>query len=180
MIAPVQVVIIPIKADETVNAFIKDLAKDLRDLSIRVKVDDRETKTPGWKFNEWEVKGVPLRIEIGPKELEGAELSIYRRDKNARLKVQKAKLVEEIKTLLNDIQKTLLEKHKKFTEDNTHTVDSYDEFKKIMSTTRGFIRALWCEDKACEAKIKEETKATTRCLPLDSIDSSKAMLFNCC
>jgi prolyl-tRNA synthetase len=115
MIAPVQVVIIPIKADETVNAFIKDLAKDLRDLSIRVKVDDRETKTPGWKFNEWEVKGVPLRIEIGPKELEGAELSIYRRDKNARLKVQKAKLVEEIKTLLNDIQKTLLEKHKKFT-----------------------------------------------------------------
>lgn len=169
-IAPIQVVIIPIKSDEKLTSYSYKLKEELRKEGIRVKVDDRETKTMGWKFNEWEVKGVPLRFEIGLREIDQDEITIYRRDINSKVKIQKSKLKEEVQKLLAEIQKSLFEKHKEFTRKNTRVADSYDEFKNIMNTSRGFIKAFWCEDPVCEAKIKEETKASTRCLPLNSPD----------
>ncbi len=171
-IAPIQVVIVPISHTSAIVQYCDDVFKTLKGEGIRVKIDDREEKTVGWKFNEWEVKGVPVRIEVGEKEVEAGELTVYRRDTNIKLKVKSEKIKVEIKKLLDEIQKNLFEKHKKFTEENTHTVESYEEFKKIMSGKKGFIKAFWCEDKNCEIKIKEETKATTRCLTLDAKEES--------
>ncbi len=176
-IAPIQAVIIPIRLTADILNYCTKLKNDLENDGIRVKVDDRDTKTVGWKFNEWELKGVPLRIEIGEKEVESEELTIYRRDRNSEFRIQNSELKLEIKNLLEEIQKTLFEKMKKFTLENTHSVDSYDEFKKIMETTRGFIKAMWCEDPDCEKKIKEETKATTRVLPLDSKEENGICIY---
>lgn len=181
-IAPIQVVIIPIKLTADILNYCAKLKENLEEDGIKVKVDGRDSKSVGWKFNEWELKGVPIRIEIGENEINSGQLSISVRDGNSKLKVPafaKASAGEQIssangrtnlqiKEILDNIQKSLFAKMKKFTLDNTHSVDSYDEFKKIMITTRGFIKALWCEDPDCEKKIKEETKATTRILPLGS------------
>lgn len=167
-IAPTQVVIIPVSADESLLVACNDIKKSLEEENIRVKIDSREAKTVGWKFNEWELKGVPVRIEVGKREVEAGEFTVVRRDTGEKFKVQSSKFKTEIKKLLDDIQQNLLEKNKKFMKENTHTVDTYQEFKTIMSTTKGFLRAFWCEDPACEKTIKEETKATTRCLPLDA------------
>lgn len=176
-IAPVQVVIIPITQTQAIAKICGELLQELKKIGIRAKVDDRETKTVGWKFNEWELKGVPLRIEVGENEINSGQLSISVRDGNSKLKVQRSELQLKIKSLLLEIQDNLFQKHKKFTLDNTHSVDSYDEFKKIMETTRGFIKALWCEDPECETKIKEETKATTRILPLNSQEEKGSCIY---
>lgn len=174
-IAPIQVVIIPIKPESV--EYCQGIFADLESENIRVKIDNRDTKSVGWKFNEWELKGVPVRIEIGQKEIESGELTVYRRDKGEKFKMQKSKVKIEVKTVLEEIQKNLFNNHKEFTEKNTFVVDSYDEFKTIMKTTRGFIRAFWCEDKECEAKIKEETKATTRCLPLGAVSEKGKCIY---
>ena len=194
-IAPIQVIIIPIKITPEILNYCTKLKEDLEKNDIRVKVDDRDSKSVGWKFNEWELKGVPVRIEIGEKEMTTGELSVSRRDDNSKLKIpfdsaqgrqitqpkadpplaEKSSL--QIKEILENIQKTLFAKMKKFTLDNTHSVDSYEEFKKIMETTRGFIKAMWCENPDCEKKIKEETKATTRILPLDSKDEKGSCIY---
>ena len=142
-----------------------------------MKVDNRDTKTVGWKFNEWELKGVPLRIEVGENEIKSGQLSISIRVDNSKLKVQRSELQLKIKSIIVEIQNNLFQKHQKFTLDNTNSVDSYDEFKKIMETTRGFIKALWCESPECETKIKEETKATTRILPLDAKEEKGVCIY---
>lgn len=176
-IAPVQVVIIPITLTHAIAKISGVLAKTLEETGIRVKIDDRQEKTVGWKFNEWELKGVPLRIEIGENEIKSGELSVSRRDNNSKLKIQRSKPQLKIKNLLTEIQNNLFQKHKKFTLDNTFVVNEYEEFKKIMETTRGFIRAFWCEDPTCEKKIKEETKASTRCLQLDTTDEKGVCIY---
>ncbi len=162
-VAPIQVVVMPI-GDKKEEA--RALAKTLRDAAIRVKVDQREEPSVGRRFNEWEVKGVPIRLEIGERELSSDTVVLVRRDTGEKVTVARKELLTTVQKLLTDIQKSLFEKAKKFLHDNTRDADSYDEFKKIMSTTRGFIRAFWCEDAACEAAIKEETKASTRLLPM--------------
>jgi len=163
-IAPIQIVIIPIpghkKAIETSNSIFEKLKDE-----YRLKLDNIEGQTAGFKFNKWEMKGVPIRLEIGDKEADSGSVVVVRRDTLAKQAIKISELKKFIDQLLIDIQNNLLEKHKKFTQDNTFLVDSYDEFKKIMSTTRGFISAHWCESSDCELKIKEETKATSRCLP---------------
>lgn len=176
-IAPIQAVIIPIKLTADILNYCSKLKNDLENNGIRVKVDDRDTKTVGWKFNEWELKGVPVRIEVGENEIKSGQLSISIRDGNSKLKVQRSELQLKIKSLLAEIQDNLFQKNQKFTLDNTHSVNSYDEFKKIMETTRGFIKAMWCEDPNCEKKIKEETKATTRILPLDSKEEKGSCIY---
>lgn len=176
-IAPVQVVIIPVKSDAPLVAFCEKLQDELQTSGIRVKIDRREEKTVGWKFNEWELKGVPIRIEVGKREMESGELTVFRRDTQEKFKVKSEKLKVEVKQLLDNIQKNLFEKHKKFTEENTHIVDSYDEFKKIMEGAKGFLRALWCENVECEKKIKEETKATTRVLPLNAKEEKGTCIY---
>lgn len=177
LIAPIQVVIIPILQDEAIAQFCDRLRKDLEEAGIRVKIDDREEKTVGWKFNEWELKGVPVRIEVGESEIISGELTVYRRDENSKLKIKNEKLQVKIKNLLEEIQKSLFEKNKKFREENTHKVDSYEEFKKIMAGKKGFIKAFWCEDPLCEKKIKDETKASTRVLPLDAKEEKGQCIY---
>lgn len=171
-IAPIQVVIMPIlkiSADsKLVLAYCGEIKEALGNGGVRSKLDNREEPSVGRRFNEWEVKGVPLRFEVGEKELENRAVTIARRDTGQKITVRREEMLTTTEKLLKEIQDGLFAKAKKFLTDNTRDASDYDEFKKIMSTTRGFIRAFWCEDAACEAKIKEETKATTRCLPLDA------------
>lgn len=177
-IAPVQIVIVPIFKSETKNnvqTYAHEITKSLA--KFRVECDEREGETAGFKFNKWELKGVPIRLEIGQKEMEQKTATIARRDTGKKQTVSIAEFSKTIDAILQNMQKTLLAKHKEFTESHTHTVESYDEFKKIMKTERGFIKALWCENSECEHAIKQETKATTRCLPLDAKSKKGECIF---
>jgi len=163
-VAPIQVVIIPIPGHQKAAKLANDIFIKLKS-NYRCQIDDSEGETAGFKFNKWEMKGVPIRIEIGDKEADAKSVIVVRRDTLEKQTISVSELETTLIKLLSDIQNYLLDKHKKFTQDNTFKVDSYDEFKKIMSTTRGFISAHWCENPKCESEIKAETKATTRCLP---------------
>lgn len=166
-IAPIQVVIIPIfkKGNERkLEKFCEEIKDFLK--GLRVKVDLRKKYTPGWKFNEWELKGVPLRIEAGEKEMKENFLTLVRRDNGERIKVKLQDLFEKTKKTLDSIQESLFKKSKRFLQENTREVSNYKEFREILKSKKGFLKAFWCEGQKCELKIKEETKATTRCLPL--------------
>lgn len=171
-IAPTQVVIMPILKKnldaKLLLAYCTETRETLQNGGVRVKVDIREEPSVGRRFNEWEVKGVPLRFEMGGKELTDNTVTIARRDTGEKVTVKREEMLVTTEKLLKDIQQGLFDRAKKFLAENTRTVDSYDEFKKIMETSRGFLKAFWCEGATCEAAIKEETKATTRCLPLDA------------
>ncbi|EKD95940.1 MAG: hypothetical protein ACD_24C00251G0001, partial [uncultured bacterium] len=176
-IAPVQVVIIPIfkGTKDKINKYCKDLVEKLS--GLRVEIDLKEEESAGFKFNKWEVKGVPLRIEVGQKEIESETVTVVRRD-NSRKEVMKlGSLKEVIEKLLEKIQDEAYMRHKKFTVENTREVDTYDEFKEIMQTKRGFLKSFWCENAECEKKIKEESKATTRCLPLDAKEEKGQCIY---
>ena len=165
-VAPVQAVIIPIASDKVQLRFAREVSKVLKQEGVRVEIDNREEHTPGWKYNEWELKGVPVRVEIGANEVKGGLVTLVRRDTGEKLKVKSEKLKVELERMLGNVQKNLYQKAKKFLWDNTYEVENYEEFKKIMFTSRGLIKAYWCGSPKCEAKIKEETKATIRALPL--------------
>ena len=169
-IAPIQVVIVPIYKDgeESVLEYSKELLEELKSSGIRTMLDTREGWTPGRKFNDWEVKGVPVRFEIGPKEASEKAITVARRDNGEKFQIDRAHVTQETEKNLEEIQKAMFEKAKKHLDENTHDVDSFEEFKAIMSGKRGFIKAFWCEKAECEAKIKEETKATTRLKKLDA------------
>jgi prolyl-tRNA synthetase len=166
-IAPTQIIIVPIPAHELAKELSESIYKNLKN-EFRTEIDLAEQETAGFKFNKWEMKGVPIRIEIGDREAKENKVVLFRRDIGEKMIVDVKDLNSNITEVLKDIQNELFLKHKKFTLDNTFKVDTYEEFKKIMNTTKGFISALWCEDAECESKIKEETKATTRCLPLEN------------
>lgn len=176
-IAPIQLVIMPITSDVTIVAYCLKVKEQLEKGGIRTKLDDREEKTVGWKFNEWELKGVPIRLEIGDSEVKNNELTVYRRDNNEKIKIKNENIQLKIKKLLEEIQENLFARNREFLEENTREVENYDEFKEIMKTKRGLIRAFWCEDAGCEAKIKEETKATTRVLPLDTKEEKGECIY---
>lgn len=180
-IAPTQVVIIPILTKSSDKNEINKLAKKTYELlesyDIRVKLDDSD-QSAGWKFNQYDLEGVPVRIEIGSQEATKKEVSIrLRNDKANRIVSKLDILAEDIQKLLDQMQIILFEKSKQFTEINTSQVDNYPQFKEIMNTTRGFIEAFWCEDSKCEADIKQETRATTRCLPLGAVESSGSCVY---
>lgn len=170
-IAPYQVAIVPIYYEKAERSAVLKKAKEISDRlekdGIRVKIDDREEYTPGWKFNEWELKGVPLRIEIGPKDLKKNEAVLVRRDTVKKTVVKGTKLATEVSKTLEDIQKSLFDKAKKFLDDNIVTVKTYDEFKDVLEKKGGFVRASWCSDPKCEERIKEETTATIRLIPFE-------------
>ena len=171
-IAPVQVVIMPIVKKDVDGKLLLSYCTEMKEVldngGVRSKFDNRDEPSVGRRFNEWEVKGVPLRFEVGEKELNDRSVTIARRDTGEKITVKREDMLITSEKLLKEIQSSLFSKAKKFLQENTREASDYDEFKKIMSTSRGFIRAFWCEDPSCEAKIKEETKATTRCLPLDA------------
>lgn len=167
MIAPTQVMIVPIaQHKEGVLDFAYDLQKKLNS-SIRVGIDGSDKK-PGWKFNEYEMKGIPLRLEVGPKDMEKNQVVLVRRDTGEKQFVSMEGLEDTIAQLLKDIQDNLLQKAIDHREKNTHIALSFDEFKQCITKEKpGFIKAMWCEDQACEDKIKEETSATSRCMPFE-------------
>ncbi len=166
-LAPFQVVILPVTQDIKEMELCFEIVAKMEEAGVRVKIDDREDESVGFRINKWELKGVPVRIEIGKREEENKILTVVRRDNGEKLQIPSAKIQTDIPELLNKIQDGLLKKQEAFLKENTHEVNDYPEFKNIMDGPRGFIHAFWCEDKECEAQIKTETKATTRCLLMD-------------
>lgn len=180
-VAPVQVVLVPIapkKAREAVLPHAQVLLAELQNAGVRVEMDDREEYSPGWKFNEWEMKGVPLRLEFGPRDLESGQAVLVRRDTGAKEMVSLEGLQERVAVLLGEIQVNMLEKARQFREANTSRTDDYEEFKKIIEEKRGFIFSHWCGGGDCEQTIKEETKATIRCLPFN-LEKSTGKCLRC-
>jgi prolyl-tRNA synthetase len=172
-LAPIQVVAVPIYRSaeelEAISVKVNELAAKLKARGISFKFDDDDNRRPGWKFAEYESKGVPVRVAIGPRDLENGKAEIARRDTKTKETVDFEGLDQYIEDLLNSIQQNLLEKARKFREENTHTVESYDEFRKKIDNG-GFFLAHWDGTKETEARIKEETQATIRCLPLDGAE----------
>jgi prolyl-tRNA synthetase len=169
-IAPFQVVVIPIAIGDWKKNILpkaQEIANGLKKKGVRVKLDDREEFTPGWKFSEWEMRGVPLRLEIGPKDIEKGQVVTVRRDTGQKEALAQASLDKKVIEFLSDIQKNMFEMALKFQEENTHEVKDYDEFKAVMESKRGFIKTFWCGDTACEEKIKDDTMATIRVIPHD-------------
>ena len=180
-LAPDQVVIIPIyrkeEEFEAVDKAAKELMAKLKTNGIRVKYDNRDTQKPGWKFNEYELKGVPVRIAIGPKDLEKGTVELARRDTFEKEFVPNEHVVEKVISLLDEIQINLFKKAIRYRNEHTTQVDSYDEFKQILDEKGGFVLAHWDGTPETEEKIKNETKATIRCIPLDSeIEHGKCII----
>ncbi len=170
-IAPYQVVIVPIPRgnwQETVLPKAQAIRDALVAAGVRVMLDDRDMYTPGWKFAEWEMRGVPLRLEIGPKDIEKSQVMLARRDTREKLSAAMDGLTDRIRTLLDEIQTSLLERAKKFRDEHTTWVESYDEFKQAMEGRPGFVVAPWCHDAANEARVKAETQATIRNVPFSA------------
>jgi prolyl-tRNA synthetase len=170
-IAPTQVVIVPIPYKgleaEQIAAKAGEIHARLRKKGIAVVLDDRREYTPGWKFNEWELKGVPIRIEIGPRDIKQNQVVTVRRDTFEKAAVKDEQIESAVEKLLDKIQNNLLSKARKFLEENTTTVKTYDAFKETLEKKGGFIRASWCSNSKCEEKIKEETGATIRIVPFE-------------
>jgi prolyl-tRNA synthetase len=171
-LAPIQVVIVPIyKSDEELQAigvFADDLIAKLKKRGISVKYDDRDTQRPGFKFAEYELKGVPVRIAVGARDMENGTVEIARRDTGEKSSQPQANLDAYLETLLEDIQQAIYKKALTFREENIRPANSYDEFKRLLDEQPGFISAHWDGTPETEQRIKEETKATIRCIPLNN------------
>lgn len=179
-IAPIQVVIIPISEKSKNNEVLKhshQVKQELEEIGLSAHLDGRDQYRPGWKFNEWELKGVPLRVEIGEREIKDGLITLARRDTGEKIKIKRKELAGQVQELLEKIQKNLYQKADKFLKQNTHQVGSYQEFKEIMKGEKGFIKAPWCGNPDCEAKIKQETKATVRVLSSASLKTKKKCIY---
>lgn len=173
-LAPIQVVIVPIFRNEEQKSQIDEVAdqliKDLKSKGISVKYDDDENTKPGWKFNEYELKGVPLRIAIGPRDLEKGQVELARRDTLEKSFEKLEGLPELIVGKLDEIQTSIFNKAKDYRDNHITEVETYDEFKEVIENKGGFVSAYWDGEDETEAKIQEETKATIRCIPFDEVD----------
>ena len=181
-LAPNQVVIVPIyKGEEQLKEIsikANELASELREAGISVKFDDRDTHKPGWKFAQYELQGVPLRIAIEPKDLEKGTVELARRDTLTKEFVNQTEVVEKVKGLMIEIQETLFQKALDFRSEHTTKVESFEEFKSVLKTKGGFILAHWDGTAETETKIKELTKATIRCIPLDADKEEGICVFS--
>jgi prolyl-tRNA synthetase len=180
-LAPIQTVIVPIFRNDAEKSLVMPVVERLRQelASIRIKVDDRTEVTPGFKFNDWELRGVPLRIEIGPKDVEKGVVTAARRDipgKAGKTALGMDHLNEQVTALLDEIQSALYNKALAFRDANIHDPKDYDEFKQVVQN--GWAYSYWCGDRECETQIKEENKATVRCIPLNQ-DEGKGVCIHC-
>ncbi|ETT82946.1 proline--tRNA ligase [Viridibacillus sp. FSL R5-0477] len=176
-IAPTQVMIVPIaQHKEGVLDFAYDLKERLGKVA-RVNIDASDKK-PGWKFNEYEMKGIPVRLEVGPKDIENNQVVLARRDSGEKIIVPLNELEVKLPAMLEEIQNDLYNKALNHREENTFTVQTFDAFKAQLEERQGFIKAMWCGDQACEDKIKEETGATSRCMPFEQEHISETCI--CC
>ncbi|MBI3404834.1 MAG: proline--tRNA ligase, partial [Acidobacteria bacterium] len=176
-LAPFQVVLVPIWKTDSEKGQVLEAAtkiqKALLDAQIRVKMDLRDGVSPGFKFNDWEMRGVPVRIELGPKDVAAGSAVLARRDKpgkEGKTPVPQSAIVENVLRLLDEIQKSMHDGALAFRKANTKEASAYDEFKRAVET--GFAFSFWCGSAECETKIKEETKATVRCVPLEGATGS--------
>jgi prolyl-tRNA synthetase len=167
-LAPYQIVIVPIGRDnwrETVLPTAQKIQRELQAAGIRVTLDERDER-PGWKFSEWEMRGVPLRVEIGPKDIEKSAVLVARRDTREKQSLPMDGLADGLRALLDAVQDNLLAKARTFRDEHTQRVSTYDEFKQVMEGRPGFVIAPWCGDAVCEAQIKTDTQATIRNMPM--------------
>ena len=181
-IAPLQVVIVPIyKGDEqkaVIDTKVSEIIKDLKELNITVKYDDADNTRPGWKFAEHELKGVPVRIAIGARDLQNNVVEIARRDTKEKMTVSMDNLSYFVKNLLDEIQLHLVEKARAYRDEHITKVYNWEEFKKVLNEKGGFISAHWDGTGETEEKIKEETKATIRCIPLDNPQEDGVCIYS--
>ncbi len=169
-IAPIQVIVVPImppSSEETVLNVARDVVERLETI-CRVELDSRDEYSPGWKFNEWELKGVPIRLEIGPRDVKAGKVVLVRRDTGEKTDVPMENLEDAVIDMLNSVQEGLYARAKRFMDENTHVTDDYGKFKAIIEEERGLIFAPWCGSQECEVSVKEETGATIRCIPMNA------------
>jgi len=181
-LAPIQVVIVPIyKGLDQVpglNAVAERIKKELEAKGISVKYDNRDTHKPGWKFAEYELKGVPVRLALGPRDLENGSIEIARRDTLEKKVIPQENIADYIVKLLDEIQENIFNKAHKFRDENITLVSSWAEFKEVLDNKGGFVSAYWDGTAETEVKIKEETKATIRCIPLDTEENVGTDIFS--
>jgi len=167
-VAPIQVVIVPIAFHKGgVLEKANEIYQELKNGGIRVELDDRDTQSPGWKFNEWELKGVPIRLEIGPKDIEKNQVVLVRRDNLEKSFVSMDNLAETVKDMLDEVHNGLYQKALAMREEHTHVAHNMEEFVDALENKKGFVKAMWCGNRGCEDKVKEETSATIRCIPFE-------------
>jgi prolyl-tRNA synthetase len=180
-IAPTQVVVVPIpyKGAEpaAIAAKAKEIAEKLTQADLSVILDDRQEYTPGWKFNQYELKGVPVRIEIGPRDLKQQQVTVARRDTGQKTFVKETEVLAAVNALLEEIQHNLYAKARINLEELTAVVKTYEEFKQIILNKGGFAKAAWCGDADCEAKIKGETGATIRVIPFEQKETPTGCIY---
>ena len=179
-IAPTQCVIIPIRQNaEGVMDKVCEVRDALKAAGLKVKIDDSD-RSPGYKFAEQEMRGFPMRIEIGPKDIEKGQCVLVRRDTREKTVVSLEDVAAESAKLLDTIQKDMLERARKFRDEHTYEAFDYESFKKTIDEKPGFVKAYWCEDDDCENKIKEDTTATSRCSPLVGGEAPEGATCVCC
>jgi prolyl-tRNA synthetase len=181
-LAPIQVAIVPIfKTQEQLSAIsekIRPLISQLNALGISVKYDDRDNNSPGWKFSEYEFKGVPVRLAVGPRDLENGTIEMARRDTLEKMVLPMDGICAVVNETLDAIQKNLFERALKFRGENSHMADNWDEFRDIISNKGGFVYAHWDGTAETEQKIKDETKATIRCIPLNNTKEQGKCIYS--
>ncbi len=181
-LAPIHVVIVPIHKNDEELARINEKAEAIKKMltakGLSVKYDNRETQKPGWKFAEYELKGVPVRLAIGPRDLQNDSVELARRDTLTKQVVPVAGIDEFIVKLLDEIQENIYQKALKFREENTHRVNTWDEFREVIEVKGGFAWAHWDGTSETEAKIKEETKATVRCIPFNNVQEEGKCVYS--
>jgi prolyl-tRNA synthetase len=181
-LAPIQVVVVPIfKTDEEkkeIDELVDSLIAECKKRGISIKFDDRDTYRPGYKFAEWELKGVPIRVTIGARDLKNGLVEVARRDTQSKETINKDELMDKIEFLLEDIQQNIYNKALLFRDENITKVDSYEEFKEVLESKAGFVSAHWDGTVETEKLIKEETKATIRCIPLDNPQEDGVCIYS--
>lgn len=182
-VAPIQIVLIPIifssSKSAEVTAKCNEIGKHLADSGLRVFVDSRENYTPGWKFNEWELKGVPLRIEIGPRDIANNSAVLVRRDTLAKQSFPLSQVVDSARVMLDEIQASLLNRAWEGLNRQTRSAETYDDLRGTIESRGGFVRALWCGSEKCEVKAKEDTGADIRLIAIDEKKDSNAKCIVC-
>jgi len=183
-LAPIQAVIVPIYKNDAEKSKVMEVADkvffELKAAGIRIKMDDREELTPGFKYNDWELRGVPVRIEIGPKDVEKGSVALARRDvpgREGKSFVPQASLASTVSGLLPEIHSSMLRRATDYRDANIHDPKTYDELKEVVAN--GWAFSWWCGDAACEARVKEDTKATIRCIPLEGQPGGKGRCIVC-
>jgi prolyl-tRNA synthetase len=178
-VAPTQAIMIPIgppKSRVQVVSRVNELYAELKKAGVRVKVDDRADQSPGWKFNEYEMRGVPIRVELGPRDMENGQIVLVSRVSGEKKIIAQSDFVQEVQDLLAEIHQQMYDKAKQFRDEHTTAVDTIDEFKEFLESKKGFVLAGWCGSDACEAQVKEETGATSRNIPFSPTERKETCL----